>query len=329
MQRDRRLFCQHALALGAAAVAAPAWAQNEKFPSKPIKVVVPYPAGGQTDTIARIACTNAAQTLGQPVLVDNRPGVGGQLGAEMVAKAPPDGYTLLLGLSGTMPSGSALYRKLKYDPADLRCVTEMVSSGAVWLVNASLPVNNMRELVAYAKANPDKVSVGSWGPGSFGHASQHLLDTHFGAKMLHVPYKGEAQLITDLVGGQIGLTMVSAMTAKAHLKSGKIRAVGFSGDARTAVFPDLPTVAEQGFKEPYWMMSGPTALFAPKGTPADVVAQISAAFMKAAQDPKFQEFAREAGAVVVGNSVADAQANYSRYFDVIKKVVQGTGVVID
>ena len=329
MQRDRRLFCQHALALGAAAVAAPAWAQNEKFPSKPIKVVVPYPAGGQTDTIARIACTNAAQTLGQPVLVDNRPGVGGQLGAEMVAKAPPDGYTLLLGLSGTMPSGSALYRKLKYDPADLRCVTEMVSSGAVWLVNAGLPVNNMRELVAYAKANPDKVSVGSWGPGSFGHASQHLLDAHFGAKMLHVPYKGEAQLITDLVGGQIGLTMVSAMTAKAHLKSGKIRAIGFSGDARTAVFPDLPTVAEQGFKELYWMMSGPTALFAPKATPTDVVAQISAAFMKAAQDPKFQEFAREAGAVVVGNSVTDAQANYNRYYDVIKKVVQGTGVVID
>lgn len=328
MQRERRVLCQ-ALALGAAGVTLPAWAQAEKFPSKPIKVVVPYPAGGQTDTIARIACTNAAQTLGQPVLVDNRPGVGGQLGAEMVAKSPADGHTLLLGLSGTMPSGVALYRKLKYDPADLRCVTEMVSSGAVWLVNSSLPANSVRELVDYAKANPDKVSVGSWGPGSFGHASQHLLDAHFGAKMLHVPYKGEAQLITDLVGGQIGLTMVSAMTAKAHLKSGKIRAIGFSGDARTAVFPDLPTLAEQGFKEEAWSMNGPTALFAPQGLDPKVLATLGAAFAQAAKSPKMQAFAKEVGVEVAGNTPDQAQAHFERYFAVNKRVTQETGVVLD
>ena len=329
MQRERRVLCQ-ALALGAVGAALPAWAQADPYPSKPIKVVVPYPAGGQTDTIARIACTSAAQTLGQPVLVDNRPGVGGQLGAELVAKSPPDGYTLFLGLSGTLPTGAALYRKLKYDPyKDLKCVTELVSSGAVWIVNAELPVKNLRELVEYSKANPEKVNIGSWGQGSFGHSSQHLLNTNYGAKALHVPYKGEAQLITDLIGGQIGLTMVSAMTVKAHLKSGKIRPIGFSGDGRSPVFPDLPSVAEQGFKEQAWMMSGPTALFAPREVPEPVVAQLNAAFVKATQDAKFQEFAREAGAVVVGNSTKDARANYERYYVAVKKMTEATGVVID
>lgn len=330
MSLNRRLFCQTA-ALGAAGGVMPsAFAAEDKFPSKAIRIVVPYPAGGLTDTVARHVASGASPILKQPVLVENRPGVGGNLGAELVAKSPADGYTLALMLSGSLATGSALYTKLKYNPAtDLACITELYLANAIVAVNSSLPVKNFKELIAYSKENPGKVSIGSWGQGSAGHIMQHLLTTRYGANILHVPYKGEAQIMTDLIGGQVSMGLLSAMIVNSQAKSGKLRPIGVMGGTRSQVFPDLPTLAEQGFKQEYWGMDGPTAIFAPQGMDPEITQTLSAAFAHAARMPKMQEFSKEVAIRLAGNTTAEAQANFKKYFATIKRTAQETGVVLD
>ena len=330
MQVNRRLLCQ-GLALGASAAALPGWANAEKFPSRAIRVIVPYNAGGQTDTIARHAASGAAVVLGQPVVVENRPGVAGNLGAELVANSAPDGHTVLITLAGSPAVGEALYKKvIKYNPSkDLRCISDLASGNAVWVVHTSIPAKSLRELVDYTKANPNKVSIGSWGPGTSNHASQHMLNTVYGGQFLHVPYKGEGQIITDLVGGQINMSMISPLNVSAHLKSGKLRPIAVSGPTRSPVFPDVPTLTEQGFKQPAWSMSGPTSVFVPRAVPEDVVQALAAAFAKATREAKFQTFAKEAGLQAVGNMPEQAQPLWEKYFDAIKQTTLATGVVID
>ena len=330
MTLNRRLFCQTA-ALGALGSMAPgAFANTDKFPGKPIRIIVPYNAGGLVDTVARHAATAASPILGQPVLIDNRPGVGGNLGAELVAKSPADGYTLLCMLSGSLSTGAAVFTKLKYDPGkDLRCFSELIMTNAIWTVNSALPVKNVKELVAYSKANPGKVSIGSWGPGTTGNVAQVLLNKRYGADILHVPYKGEAQIMTDVIGGQVSMGLMSAMIVSAQMKSGKLRPIGVSGANRSSVFPDLPTLAEQGFKEEAWSMNGPVAMFSPQGMDPKVLATLGAAFAQSAKGPKMQAFAKEVGVEVAGNTPEQAQAHFERYFAVNKRVTQETGVVLD
>ncbi|ARU03723.1 hypothetical protein CCO03_02615 [Comamonas serinivorans] len=330
MTLQRRLFCQSA-ALGLAGAALPsAFAAADPFPSKPIRIVVPYPAGGLTDTVARHAANGASPILKQPVVVENRPGVGGNLGAELVAKSPADGYNVAVMLSGSLATGAALYSKLKYDPGkDLKCVTELYLSNAVLAVSSDLPINNATELVAYAKANPGKLSIGSWGPGSAGHVTQHLLETRYGAKVLHVPYKGESQIVTDLIGGQVSMALLSAMIVQPQVKSGKLRPIAIMGSTRSAAFPDLPTLAEQGLKQEYWSMNGPTAVFAPQATPVEILQVLNAAFAQAAQAPKMQAFAKEVAINLAGNPMDQAQAHFEKYFEVIKRSSKETGVVLD
>lgn len=330
MTLNRRLFCQTA-ALGALGSAAPgAFANTDKFPSKPIRIIVPYNAGGLVDTVARHAATAASPILGQPVMIENRPGVGGNLGAELVAKSPADGYTLLCMLSGSLSTGAAVFTKLKYDPGkDLRCFSELIMTNAIWAVNSALPIKNVKELVAYSKANPGKLSVGSWGPGTTGNVAQVLLNKRYGADILHVPYKGEAQIMTDVIGGQVSMGLMSAMIVSAQMKTGKLRPIGVSGANRSSVFTDLPTVAEQGFKEEAWSMNGPIAMFSPQGLDPKVLATLGAAFAQSAKGPKMQAFAKEVGVEVAGNTPEQAQAHFERYFAVNKRVTQETGVVLD
>lgn len=330
MNVQRRRLVQGA-ALGLAGLGLPtAFANTEAFPSKPIRITVPYPAGGLTDTVARHVANGAATLLKQPVLVENRPGVGGNLGAELVAKSPADGYNLVLMLSGSLASGAALYSKLKYDPGnDLKCVTELYLSNAVLAVSADLPAKNMSELVAYIKANPNKLSIGSWGLGSAGHVTQHLLETRYGAKILHVPYKGEAQIMTDLMGGQVSMALLSTMSVQQQAKSGKLRPIAIMGSTRSHAFPDVPLLAEQGLKEGYWNMDGPTAIFAPKSTPDAVMQVLNKAFAQAARMPKMQDFAKEVSITLAGNTQAEAQAHFEKYFSTIKTTAKETGVVLD
>jgi tripartite-type tricarboxylate transporter receptor subunit TctC len=202
-------------------------------------------------------------------------------------------------------------------------------SNAIWAVNSALPIHNVKELVEYSKANPGKVSIGSWGAGTAGHAAQILLSKHYGADIMHVPYKGESQIMTDVIGGQVSMGLMSAMIVNAQMKTGKLRPIGVSGAGRSPVFPDLPTLAEQGFKQEAWSMDGPSALFGPQGLPPQVVATLGNAFAQAAKGPRMQTFAKESGLLVAGNTPEQAQAHFEQYFPIIKRVTQETGVVLD
>jgi tripartite-type tricarboxylate transporter receptor subunit TctC len=327
--RSRRRFCQ-AGALAALGGVLPAMAQAnvDDFPNKPLKIVVPFPPGGLTDALARQIGNIVSTDLGQPVIVDNRPGVSGNIGAELVAKSPADGYTMLLTLSSTLASSSVLYRKLRYDPRnDLVCMTEVAMIDGAWVVHPSLPVHNVRELIDYSKANPGKVTMGSLGAGTPAHVTQTVLNKEYGAQILHVPYKGEGPQVQDLLGGQINAAVVSAIQVKSH--GDKLRVIGIQGAKRSKQVPDVPTLAEQGFKQGIWMREGPMGVFVPRDMPPAILARLGKAVQNAAQSPKVVEFLTNAAIYPHGNTPAEAQANFERYFEVVRASTAATGVVLD
>ncbi|MBL8346223.1 MAG: tripartite tricarboxylate transporter substrate binding protein [Rubrivivax sp.] len=259
-------------ALAALSLAAPggAWAQG--YPSKPLRMVVTFPPGGAPDILARLFADKAQ--LGQPVVVDNKPGAGGNIGADNVAKSPPDGYTLVMGTVGTHSINGSLYSKMPYDMVkDFAPVAHVASAPNLLVVTNSLPVKTVPELVAYMKANPDKLSFGSPGVGTSVHISGELFKSLTGTKMQHVPYKGRQFAIPDLVGGQIQVMFDNMPSALPMAKEGKIRALAQTTAKRSAAAPDVPTVAESvpGFEATTWF-----AVFAPAGTPSDVVAKVNA-----------------------------------------------------
>ena len=269
--RRRDLLRQGATLLAAAAVPPAALAQS--FPSRPIRLVVTFPTGGAPDILARLLAEHAQ--LGQPVVVDNRPGAGGNIGADAVAKAPPDGHALVLGTVGTHAINGALYAKMPYDMVrDFAPVSLLASTPNLLVVNNDLPVRSVQELVAYGRANPNRLSYGSPGIGTSIHVSGELFRTMTGINMTHVPYKGRQMAIPDLVGGQIQLMFDNMPSALPMVREGKLRALGQTGAQRSPAAPEVPTIAEQGlpgFEATSWF-----ALFAPAGTPRAVVDRLNA-----------------------------------------------------
>ena len=262
----KKLLLAAALCTVAATAGAQAW------PTKPIRLVVTFPPGGAPDILARLFADKAQ--LGQPVVVDNKAGAGGNIGAEIVAKAPPDGYTLVMGTVGTHSINGALYSKMPYDMVrDFAPVAHVASAPNLLVVNNDLPVKTVAELITYMKANPDKLSFGSPGIGTSVHVSGELFKSMTGTKMIHVPYKGRQFAIPDLVGGQIQLMFDNMPSALPMAKEGKIRALAQTSAKRSAAAPDVPTVAETvpGFEATSWF-----AVFAPAGTPKEVVARLNA-----------------------------------------------------
>jgi tripartite-type tricarboxylate transporter receptor subunit TctC len=255
------------------------------FPNKPIRMVVTFPAGGAPDILSRLFADKAQ--LGQPVVVDNVPGAGGNIGADRVAKAAPDGHTLVMGTVGTHSINGALYSKMPYDMVkDFTPVAHVASAPNLLVVNNDLPVKTVAELIAYLKANPNKLSFGSPGIGSSVHVSGELFKSLTGTTMQHVPYKGRQFAIPDLVGGQIQLMFDNMPSALPMAKEGKIRAVAQTTAKRSAAAPDVPTVAETvpGFEATTWF-----AVFAPAGTPKDVVAKINAEMQRVFKLPDVVE----------------------------------------
>ncbi len=258
------------LSLAAALPASVALAQA--YPSKPIRLVVTFPPGGAPDILARLFADKAQ--LGQTIVVDNKPGAGGNIGADFVAKSPADGYTLVMGTVGTHSINGALYAKMPYDMVkDFTPVAHVASAPNLLVVTNELPVKTVPELIAYMKANPNKLSFGSPGIGSSVHVSGELFKSMTGTSMTHVPYKGRQFAIPDLVGGQIQLMFDNMPSALPMAKEGKIRAVAQTTAKRSAAAPDVPTVAETipGFEATTWF-----AVFAPAGTPPDIVNRINA-----------------------------------------------------
>jgi tripartite-type tricarboxylate transporter receptor subunit TctC len=272
-QRTRRPFLAAAcaaLAMFAACGPTAAWAQA--YPGKPVRLVVTFPPGGAPDILARLFAEKAQ--LGQAVVVDNKPGAGGNIGAADVAKAPPDGHVLVLGTVGTHSINGALYAKMPYDMVkDFAPVAHIASAPNLLVVNNDLPVKTVAELITYMKANPDKLSFGSPGVGTSVHISGELFKSLTGTKMQHVPYKGRQFAIPDLIGGQIQVMFDNMPSALPMAREGKIRALAQTTVKRSAAAPDVPTVAETvpGFEATTWF-----AMFAPAGTPPDVVAKVNA-----------------------------------------------------
>ncbi len=292
----------HAMMLAMAMVfAMPGAHAQAPYPSKPIRIVVPFPAGGTTDILARAVALKLTETGGQPVVVDNRPGAGGNIGAELVAKSAPDGYTLLMGTVGTHAINPVLYAKIPYDPQrDFAPVILVAGVPNVLVVNPALPVNSVQELIAYGKANPGKLNFASSGSGTSIHLSGELFKSMSGVPMTHVPYKGSAPALTDLLGGQVQLMFDNLPSALPHIKAGKLRALAVTGAQRAPALPDVPTVAEAGL--PGFEASSWFGLLAPAGTPKDIIARLHAEVAKWLATPEARNRLAAQGANAVGNS---------------------------
>ena len=281
----KKLATIAAAVLAGALVAAPA-ASAQKWPERPVTIVVPFPPGGGTDSLTRIMQPELQQLWGQTLVVENKPGAAGAIGGEFVAQAKPDGYTLLMSST----AGITERNVAKFAP-----VTLVSASPYVVVVNPNkVPAKNIAELVAYAKKNPGKLSFGSSGIGAASHLSAELFKSMAGVDMLHVPYKGTGQAVTDLLGGQIDVMFAPAETVMGHVKNGKLRALAVTSAKRFAVLPDLPTVAESGV--PGYSAVGWFGLFAPVATPKDLVAKISADANKVMSEPAVKQRMIAAGA---------------------------------
>jgi tripartite-type tricarboxylate transporter receptor subunit TctC len=269
----------------AAAVSATALAQG--FPAKPVRVVVPYPPGGPTDIVARVVSQKLSEQTGQQFVVENRAGAGGNIGAEAVARSPADGYTLLVATTAHAINPS-LFKQLGYDlQKDFAPVSQLTGGPLVIVVNPSLPAKNVPELIALAKSKPGALNFASSGNGQSTHLSAELFSSMAGIKMNHVPYKGSAPALTDVIGGQADLMFDTMLSAMPQVKTGKLRALAVTSAARSPAAPDLPTVAESGL--PGYEAIAWNGLLAPAGTPKDVVAKLNAELKRALEAPEVKE----------------------------------------
>jgi len=323
-QPDRRRLLQ-GVVLAAAMSATGAMAQA--WPSKPISLIVPFPAGGTTDVLARALAEKLTLSLGQTVIVESKPGAGATLGADYVAKARPDGYTLLVGaVHHTI--ASSVYKKLPYDfQKDLAPITTIALVPNVLVVNASTPVNNVAELVALLKARPGAYNYGSNGNGT----AQHLIGTQFenmtGTDFGHIPYKGSGPLATDLLGGQITMSFDTVTPVLPHIKAGKLRALAVTTARRSSALPDVPTLDEaglKGFNIGTWF-----GVLAPVATPKDVLARLNAEMVKVIQSPEFRKRMDEIGAEAIGDSAEHMAQQIRSETEKFAKLVKDAKVTIE
>ena len=276
----RTLLC---MALALAAIQANA----QPYPSKPIRVIVPFPVGGIADIYTRIIGARVSESWGQPVLVENRTGAGGNIGADLVAKSPPDGYTIGIGSVGTHAVNLSLFSKLPYDPvADFTPIALVAEADALLVVHPSVPARSVAELIALARAKPGALSFASAGPGTTSHLAGELFKLMAKVDMLHVPYKGNTPAITDLLAGQTSLLFATMPTVLPHAKAGRLVALASCSAQRAAATPELPTVAETlpGFDVTNWV-----GLFGPAGTPPDVVRRWNGEVLRVMQTPEMRE----------------------------------------
>lgn len=322
---NRRNVLQALAALGGGSLLGPAMAQAGKaaWPTKPIRLVVPFNAGGATDIIARAVGEALAKRIGQPVVVDNKGGAAGILGTDAVAKAPGDGHTLLLSLSTSMLINQFLYTKLPYNPQkDLALVSQVAAAPVTLVVHPSVPANNMKELLAYVKANKGKLSYGSWGTGSYAHLAGAYMSKTMDADMVHVAYKGEAPMIQELIGGQLQLCFSSALNTKPFIDSGRLKAIGVTGRQRMDILPKLPSIYEQGVQDDAYAIFGWLAIGAPAGTPKETVDQLYGHLREIAKEPKLLERIAGAGFMPMMNSPQEFQQNYQRDMPIWKALVE-------
>lgn len=323
----RRVFTALSATTLMFAVAGSATAQG-KFPEKAITLVVPSAPGGTTDYVARLIADQLGQALGQAVIVDNKAGAAGNIGNQAVARAKPDGHTLLVAYSGYQVGNPHLFKKAGWDPIkDFEPVAMMARAPQLVVVRTGLPFKNMQELVAYAKANPGKLNFASSGAGSIQHIAGEMLQQQTATSLTHVPYKGASPAVQDLLGGNVDIFITTPASVVAQVKADKLKALGVTGNARLSSLPDVPTVAEAGF--PQFKLDSWFALYAPAGTPADVVQTLNKAVGKILSQPDIQRKAIDNGTTVELMTPAQLGAYTKSELDFWGKVIKAANVTLD
>ncbi len=306
--------------LAAASLAAVA----QGYPSRPVKMIVPFPAGGPTDVMTRVVCGRLGQALGQAVVVENKPGAGGSIGADYVAKSAADGYTLLMATGSTHSVGPYL-QKLPYDPArDFTPIAYMGYATNILLVSPKLGVANVRELIAYAKKEPGRLTYASSGIGSVAHLTAEMFASMTGTRLTHVPYKGTQLAVPDMMSGQVGILFDNVMTAKPHVDSGRLKGIAVSSRERSALVPGIPTVAESGvpgFESSNWF-----GVFGPPGLARPIVDRLDAELNHILADPAIRERFHALGFEVTGGHPADLTGIMQSEARKWQKVIQGAQV---
>lgn len=316
------------LALCAAWTCGPASAQQ--WPDRPIHWIVPTAAGGPLDAIARQVAQEVGKKLGQPVVVENRPGGGGSIGAGVVAKAAPDGYTFLFSQADSLINVVSLIKDLPYDSMrDFALVTQVSQTGAVLMANPDLGGASLNDVLAAARAKSAPLSYGSWGPGSYTHILGETLASRSGAPLLHVPYKGGAPAIQDFLGRQIALAFAPANLAIQFAQKGQAKLLAISGPRRSPLLPDLPTFAEQGFADPIFQISIWFGLSAPRGTPGAVIGRMHETVAAAMQEPAVAKFVAEGGGEVLASSPQAFRAAFEQEYRLVNLAIKQAGVVAE
>lgn len=302
---DRRSFLVGAAALAAGTQVLPARAQA--FPSRPLRFVIPFATGGPTDTMTRLLASKLADELKQQVVPDNKPGAGGNIGADFVAKAAPDGYTLLMGTNGTLAANVSLFEKLPYNPAtDFEPLTMFTFQPNMLAVNPNVPANNVRELIAWLKANPGQ-AYASGGLGTSTHFAGELFKTMADVKMEHVPYKGDGQSVPDVIAGNVPIIFCSVLAGMRWIPTGKLRVLGVTGATRVPVIADVPPIADSGL--PGYDLTSWYAVVAPAGTPKEIVRTLNAALVRAINNPELKSRIEAMGGILAPGTPEQLKAH--------------------
>jgi tripartite-type tricarboxylate transporter receptor subunit TctC len=328
IQRFRGLLLAAGLLLMPALSFAQASPSTQAYPTKPIRLVVGVPPGGTTDLVARVVGEQLARELGQPVVVENRAGAAGNIGADLVAKSTPDGYTLFLAPIGTVAINPSLYANLPFDPLrDFAPISQLTSLPMAMVVNAAVPAKTVKEFIELARAQPGKINFASGGSGTGTHLAGELFKSMAGIEMVHVPYKGNGPAMVDLLAGRVSVMFDQVSTALPHMRAGKLRALGVTTAQRSSVAPDVPTLSESGLAG--YDVTTWHGLVAPAGTPREVIARLNAAVVKALASPEVRERFKASGIEPVSSSPEQFGALMRGELARWREVIQRAGVKID
>ena len=306
----------------ACAIAFPVLAQP--YPNKPIRILVPFAPGGSIDVLARLLAPRMADELGQPVIVENRPGAGGRIAPEAVAKAAPDGYTILIS-SNFLAVIPALYRKLEFDPTrDLAPLSQLIATELVLVATPSLPAHDLKEFIALARAKPGQLNHASTGVASQLHLTMEVIKHLAGIDVVQIPYKGDGPALSALLSGEVGVAVLPISTVSLHVRNGRLRALAVTGTQRSSALPEVPTLAEAGL--PGVDMSGWMSFFAPAGTPRAVLSRVQQAAAKALAAPEVRERLPALGQIPVGSTPADFEAKYKADVETFRRIVANASI---
>ena len=298
------------------------------YPTKPVRMIVPYPPGGGNDTLGRLFAAKLGDRIGQPVVVENRPGAGTLIGTEAAAKSPPDGYTILLSSIATHALSPNLYAKVPYDPIkDFAPITLLGVAPTVLVVTNDLPAKDLAELVAAAKARPGALAYASGGNGTPPHINGEVFKSVAGVDLLHVPYKGGGPALVDLIAGRVQVMLDTAASAMPHVRSGKLRAVAITGPKRSPEYPDLPTFAEAGL--PQYDTNAWYSVHAPAGTPPEIVRRLNAELVASLKEPDVQARFKQLSTDPVGNTPEEFAAFVRAELDKYARVIKAAGIRLD